>query len=38
MRMSPDKVTSLWPIIITEMVQVMLQMESELSSEIEENR
>ncbi|KAH8337030.1 hypothetical protein KR059_012144 [Drosophila kikkawai] len=36
LRMSPDHVTSLWPIIIAEMVQVFLQMEQELKSESEE--
>ncbi|KAH8402027.1 hypothetical protein KR009_009307 [Drosophila setifemur] len=36
LRMSPDHVTSLWPIIIAEMVQVFLQMEHELKSESEE--
>ncbi|XP_032590536.1 protein dopey-1 homolog isoform X2 [Drosophila grimshawi] len=36
LRMSPDHVTSLWPIIIAEMVQVFLQMEQELKSESDE--
>ncbi|KAL7736850.1 hypothetical protein ACLKA6_015684 [Drosophila palustris] len=36
LRMSPDHVTSLWPIIIAEMVQVFLQMEQELKSETDE--
>jgi len=38
LRMSPDHVTSLWPIIIAEMVQVFLQMEQELKSESEERK
>uniref|UniRef100_A0A1I8NRH4 Uncharacterized protein n=1 Tax=Stomoxys calcitrans TaxID=35570 RepID=A0A1I8NRH4_STOCA len=33
LRMSPDHVTSLWPIIIAEMVQVFLAMEQELKTE-----
>ncbi|XP_030388134.1 protein dopey-1 homolog [Scaptodrosophila lebanonensis] len=33
LRMSPDHVTSLWPIIIAEMVHVFLAMEHELKSE-----
>ncbi len=37
LRMSPHHVTSLWPVIITEMVQVMLQMEYELSADVEES-
>uniref|UniRef100_T1PNP3 Uncharacterized protein n=1 Tax=Musca domestica TaxID=7370 RepID=T1PNP3_MUSDO len=32
LRMSPDHVTSLWPIIIAEMVQVFLAMEQELKT------
>ncbi|XP_034479479.1 protein dopey-1 homolog [Drosophila innubila] len=36
LRMSPDHVTSLWPILIAEMVQVFLQMEQELKSETDE--
>lgn len=36
LRMSPHHVTSLWPVIISEMVQVFLQMEQELSTESEE--
>lgn len=36
MRMSSHHITSLWPAIITEMVQVMLQMEHELSTDSEE--
>ena len=38
LRMSPHHMTSLWPVIITEMVQVMLQMENELSTDIEESK
>ncbi|XP_034245297.1 protein dopey-1 homolog isoform X2 [Thrips palmi] len=38
LRMSPHHVTSLWPVIISEMVQVFLQMEQELSTESEEFR
>lgn len=37
LRMSPHHITSLWPVIITEMVQVMLQMEYELSADIDES-
>lgn len=33
LRMSPDHVTSLWPIIIAEMVQVFLAMEQELKTD-----
>uniref|UniRef100_A0A1B6DLS2 Uncharacterized protein n=2 Tax=Clastoptera arizonana TaxID=38151 RepID=A0A1B6DLS2_9HEMI len=36
LRMSPHHVTSLWPIIVSEMVQVMLQMEHDLSRDTEE--
>ncbi|XP_065218037.1 protein dopey-2 isoform X2 [Planococcus citri] len=36
LRMSSHHITSLWPAIITEMVQVMLQMEHELSTDTEE--
>ncbi|XP_074025764.1 protein DOP1 homolog isoform X2 [Leptinotarsa decemlineata] len=36
MRMSPLHVTSLWPIIISEMLQVFLQIEQELSTDTEE--
>uniref|UniRef100_A0A1A9UIY9 Uncharacterized protein n=1 Tax=Glossina austeni TaxID=7395 RepID=A0A1A9UIY9_GLOAU len=36
LRMSPDHITSLWPIIIAEMVQVFLSMEQELKSEGED--
>lgn len=36
LRMSPQHITSLWPIIITEMVQVFLQMEQELNTDSEE--
>ncbi|KAK3917430.1 Protein dopey-1-like protein [Frankliniella fusca] len=38
LRMSPHHVTSLWPVIISEMVQVFLQMEQELSTDSEEFR
>ncbi|KAJ6643774.1 Protein dopey-1 like [Pseudolycoriella hygida] len=36
LRMSPDHVTSLWPTIIAEMVQVFLAIEQELKSDSEE--
>lgn len=36
LRMSPHHITSLWPIIITEMVQVFLQIEQELNNDSEE--
>ncbi|KAJ9601413.1 hypothetical protein L9F63_000437, partial [Diploptera punctata] len=36
LRMSPHHVTSLWPIIISEMVQVFLHIEQELSTDTEE--
>lgn len=36
LRMSPQHLTSLWPTIITEMVQVLLQIEQELSTETDE--
>ncbi|XP_059613480.1 protein dopey-1 homolog isoform X2 [Phlebotomus argentipes] len=36
LRMSPDHVTSLWPIIIAEMVQVLLSIEQELKTDTEE--
>lgn len=36
--MSPHHVTSLWPVIVSEMVQVMLHMEHELSTDSEEFR
>ena len=36
LRMSPQHLTSLWPTIITEMVQVFLQIEQELSTETDE--
>ncbi|KAH9488781.1 Protein dopey-1 [Bulinus truncatus] len=36
LRMSPQHLTSLWPTIITEMVQVLLQVEQELSTETDE--
>ncbi|XP_025836860.1 protein dopey-1 homolog isoform X2 [Agrilus planipennis] len=35
-RMSPIHVTSLWPIIISEMLQVFLQIEQELATDTEE--
>lgn len=38
LRMSPHHVTSLWPIIVSEMVQVMLHMEHDLSTDTEEFR
>lgn len=38
LRMSPDHVTSLWPTIIAEMVQVFLAIEQELKSDNEEFR
>ncbi|XP_039275981.1 protein dopey-1 homolog [Nilaparvata lugens] len=38
LRMSPHHVTSLWPIIVSEMVQVMLHMELELSTDTDEFR
>lgn len=38
LRMSPDHVTSLWPIIIAEMVQVLLSVEQELKVDSEEFR
>lgn len=37
-RVSPEHVTSLWPVIITEMVQVFLQIEHELCTDSEEFR
>ncbi|XP_023718221.1 protein dopey-1 homolog isoform X2 [Cryptotermes secundus] len=36
LRMSPQHVTSLWPIIVSEMVQVFLHIEQELSTDTEE--
>uniref|UniRef100_A0A2C9KBU5 Uncharacterized protein n=1 Tax=Biomphalaria glabrata TaxID=6526 RepID=A0A2C9KBU5_BIOGL len=36
LRMSPQHLTSLWPTIITELVQVLLQIEQELSTETDE--
>lgn len=36
--MSPDHVTSLWPTIIAEMVQVFLAIEQELKADSEEFR
>lgn len=38
LRMSPDHVTSLWPTIIAEMVQVFLAIEQELMTDTEEFR
>lgn len=38
LRMSPDHVTSLWPIIIAEMVQVFLSLEQELKGDGEDVR
>lgn len=38
LRMTPLHVTSLWPIIISEMLQVFLQIEQELSTDTEEFR
>lgn len=38
LRMSPDHVTSLWPTIIAEMVQVFLAVEQELKADNEEFR
>ncbi|KAG8306606.1 Protein dopey-1 [Homalodisca vitripennis] len=38
LRMSPHHVTSLWPIIVSEVVQVMLHMEHDLSTDTEEFR
>lgn len=38
LRMSADHVTSLWPIIIAEMVQVFLSIEQELMTDTEEFR
>lgn len=38
LRMSPDQVTSLWPTIIAEMVQVFLSIEQELMTDTEEFR
>lgn len=38
LRMSADNVTSLWPIIIAEMVQVFLSIEQELMTDTEEFR
>lgn len=38
LRMSPQHVTSLWPIIISELVQVFLHIEQELSTDSEEFR
>ena len=37
-RMSPQHVTSLWPLIITEMVQIFSYLEQELSTDTEEWR
>lgn len=38
LRMTPLHVTSLWPIIISEMLQVFLQIEQELATDTEEFR
>jgi hypothetical protein len=38
LRMSPDHVTSLWPTIIAEMVQVFLAIEQELITDTDEFR
>jgi hypothetical protein len=38
LRMSPENVTSLWPTIIAEMVQVFLSIEQELMTDTEEFR
>ncbi|XP_064098626.1 protein dopey-1 homolog [Macrobrachium nipponense] len=38
LRMSPRGVTSLWPVIITELVQVFLMMEQELATDSEQFR
>lgn len=38
LRMSSDHVTSLWPTIIAEMVQVFLSIEQELMTDTEEFR
>ncbi|XP_067010621.2 protein dopey-1 homolog [Anabrus simplex] len=38
LRMSPQHVTSMWPIIISELVQVFLHIEQELSTDSEEFR
>lgn len=38
LRMSPDHVTSLWPTIIAEIVQVFLSIEQELMTDTEEFR
>lgn len=35
-RMSPHHVTSLWPLVITEMVQIFSDLEQELSTDTEE--
>ncbi len=36
LRMSADVVTSMWPLIITEMVQIFSDLEQELSTDTEE--
>ncbi|MPC25674.1 Protein dopey-1 [Portunus trituberculatus] len=36
LRLSPRGVTSLWPVIITELVQVFLMMEQELATDTEQ--
>nr|XP_022916081.1 protein dopey-1 homolog isoform X1 [Onthophagus taurus] len=38
LRMSPLQITSLWPIIISEMLQVFIQIEQQLSTETDEFR
>lgn len=38
LRLSPRGVTSLWPVIITELVQVFLMMEQELATDTEQFR
>lgn len=37
-RMSPIHITSLWPIIISEMLQVFIHIEQELTTDTEEFR
>lgn len=38
LRMSPQHVTSLWPVIVSELVQVFLHIEQELSTDTEQFR
>lgn len=38
LRMSPQHATSLWPVIVSELVQVFLYIEQELSTDSEEFR